>query len=192
MRGGIRVLTFLRLRTLRGCMKNLLFAGLALALVVPAWSQTQPQNPPPPPRDGGMAPGEDAPDNGDPQPDVPMQPRDPHPRGEGGGPQAGESPFGDGKGPQFGGRSGRRDGGFGNNPFGPPMAPPPQPPVSMFADDRFLFILRGDTLMKFDKTNLTLLQSVELPRPVAPAPDGAPAPASLRARTSPPLLKRAE
>lgn len=92
----------------------------------------------------------------------------------------------------------------GNNRFGsmmdntmPMMAPPP---VSMFADERYLFILRGDTLMQFDKKTLALLKSVELPRPAmtdAPFPPdirggqgGANPEGQMRSQTSPPLLKR--
>ncbi len=92
------------------------------------------------------------------------------------------------------------NGGRPDFPGGNPM-PMPALPVSMFADERYLFILRGDTLMQFDKKTLTLLKSVELPRPSVAAPPmlfpaaggqgGAPTPdGQVRARTSPPLLKR--
>jgi len=150
-------------------MKPLLFAGLALALVVPAWSQLQPQNPPPAPLDG---------------------------RGRSdGAPRAGQSPIG---GPiQLHSRP--LIGGYSGPPLRSPynvrpetrdFAPPQPPPATMFADERFLYILRGDTLMKFDKQTLTLLQSVELPRPTRQVPDGGAFNSSLRSRTSPPLLRR--
>lgn len=150
-------------------MKPLLLAGLALAVVVPAWSQIQGQNRPPAPPNDRMAPPDD------------------DRRGDG-PPRANEPPVG---GPiQL---RGPRRGGYDNGPpidGRPEFAPPPPPPTTMFADERFLYVLRGDTLMKFDKSNLTLLQSVELPRPIRPAQGGGPFEGSLRSRTSPPLLRR--
>jgi len=143
-------------------MKPLLFAGLALALVVPAWSQLQPQNPLPAPPDRNGR-GEGVPQDGDLSIGSSIRLR--HPRR---GDDDNAFPFGD--------RSG----------FGPGMGnfgPPQPPPATMFADERFLYILRGDTLMKFDKGNLTLLQSVELPH-------GRPPLSNFESRTSPPLLRR--
>jgi len=150
-------------------MKHLLLAGLALAIVVPAWSQLQPQNrPPAPPDENGR--GDGPPQAGEPPVGGPIQLRHPR-RGA------------DDNGPPMDDRTG----------FGPGMGnfgPPQPPPATMFADERFLYILRGDTLMKFDKQTLTLLQSVELPRPIRPAQDGGPSEGSLRSRTSPPLVRR--
>lgn len=160
-----------------------IFAALTLALSVPAWSQ--PQGPPPPPASGDRP----TPDDGLPQVGGPIQLQNPHRRG-------------DGRGPLMGGGFGRSGAmPWRENPAFAPAAGLPVP-VSMFADERYLFILRGDTLMQFDKKTLALLKSVELPRPPLPmasppaflggfgqggasASDG-----QLRSRTSPPLLKR--
>lgn len=175
-------------------MKPLLFAGLALALSVPAWSQ--PQQAPPPASDDRRAP-----DDGPPQVGGPIQLQNPHRRGDGRGPMMAGGRSGGSSG-NFPGALGDgfndgRTGFFGDSTM--PMVAPS--PVSMFADDRYLFILRGDTLMQFDKKTLTLLKSVELPRPTvndAPLPfvggygqGGASVPSGqLRSQTSPPLLRR--
>ncbi len=135
-------------------MKPLLFAGLALALSVPAWSQPQ-QPPPPPAPDDRPAPG------GPPQVGGPIQLQNPHRRGEG-GPMMGGGGF-------IGGRTGAMPW-LENSGFAPVAAFPAPPPVSMFADGAYLFILRGDTLMQFDKKSLTLLKTVEIPHPLPGVP----------------------
>ncbi len=93
-----------------------------------------------------------------PNPSGPVQLHNPHRGGDGG----------------LGGGGGGFSGGFGYSgpgSFGPespipaPMQAPPQPPVTMLADGAYLFILRGNTLMQFDKKTLRLLNSVELPHP---------------------------
>lgn len=163
-------------------MKPLLFAGLALVMAVPVWSQ--PRGNQPLPRDDRRAPADDMNnddgfDDGGPQVDGPIQLQNPDRRnGQMGG-------NGDGRFP-----GDRSNGGIY---LRPPVEA--QPPVSMFADDRYLFVLRGDTLMQFDKRSLVLIKSVELPRTLTSTrisgltpqvePDG-----QLRSRTSPPLLRR--
>ena len=64
-----------------------------------------------------------------------------------------------------------------------PTGMPPAPPVTMLADGAYLFILRGDTLMQFDKKTLRLLNSVELPHPAPPAPN------DIATHTAPPLRR---
>ena len=121
-----------------------------------------------------MTPDGNGPDDGGPDGGGPIQLQNPHRRGQGQGQGQGRGGMmgGSGYGPMMGGP-------------GAMMAPPP---VSMFADERFLFIVRGDTLMQFDKKSLTLLKSVELPRPLPPVQlDANP---QMRSRTSPPLLRR--
>lgn len=187
-------------------MKPIFFVGLALALSVPAWSQ--PQGPPPPARGDRPAPVEGGPQDGSPQVGGPIQLQNPHRRGPmaggGQGPMMGGGQGGgfpsDFPGASGGSYNGGRNGFFGDNTI--PMLVPA--PVAMFADERFLFVLRGDTLMQFDKKTLALLKSVELPRPIGseapPRPflggsgqGGASVPGDqLRSQTSPPLVRRGE
>ena len=115
-----------------------------------------------------------------PNPGGPVQLRNPH-RGGGG--------FGGGGNFSGGGISGFDGGGrTGAMPWledMPPAPAPAPPPVSIIADGPYLFIVRGDTLMQFDKKTLKLLNSVELPRPAPPA--NAPAQDELKSYTAPPF-----
>lgn len=181
-------------------MKPMFFAGMTLALSVPAWSQPQGAPPPPPAADNRLAP-----DDGPPQVGGPIRLQNPHRRGEAmGGPMMGGQgggimPFGQGGNTVPFPSANNRFGSMMDNTM--PMPAPP--PVSMFADERYLFILRGDTLMQFDKKSLILLKSVELPRPLVVTPStpfsgvpgisgqgGALTPdGQVRSQTSPPLLR---
>ncbi|RYX83562.1 hypothetical protein EON83_14275 [bacterium] len=67
-----------------------------------------------------------------------------------------------------------------------PLASLAPPAVAMHTDGPYLFVLRGDSLYQFDKKTLKLINSTELPRPVAP-PTPAPAQGELKSNTSPPL-----
>ncbi len=117
-------------------------------------------------------------------PGEPVQLRGPRRSGGFGGGGNGFGAGGNGFSPNAPGNgfyAGRGADGFG---FNTNLAPnPPAPSVSMFVDGLFLFILRGDTLMQFDKKTLRLLNSVELPRPTASAPTGG----ELKSHTAPPL-----
>ena len=108
-----------------------------------------------------------------PNPGGPVQLHNPHNSAAGGFMGGGGVAGGGGGLAGGGGVGGGMPGGqFGQGFFSAsPMQAPPTPPATMLSDGAFLFILRGDTLMQFDKKTLTLLRSVELPHPVAPQRD---------------------
>ncbi len=119
-----------------------------------------------------------------PNPGDPVQLR--NPRRGGGGFGGGGNGFGGNNGNGFGVPGAPNNGYYGGNPaFNAPAPTPPTPPVSMFVDGPHLFILRGDTLMQFDKKTLKLLNSVELPRPAPPAPSSTQG--DVKTHTAPPL-----
>jgi len=58
-----------------------------------------------------------------------------------------------------------------DNPKPPPGLLLPPPPVIMLADSGFLYILRGDQLIKIDESGLQVKAVTRLPRPEPPPPE---------------------
>jgi hypothetical protein len=58
-----------------------------------------------------------------------------------------------------------------DNPKPPPGLLLPPPPVIMLADGGFLYILRGDQLIKIEESTLEAKKVMRLPRPEPPPPE---------------------
>lgn len=90
--------------------------------------------------------------------------QEPFPGGQGG---PGQPPFPGGPGQPFPGGPG------GRQPFGPPMGGPMMgggPGAGLTATDKFVYVLRGNTLLQFSADGLKQTAKAELPRPEPPKP----------------------